>query len=168
MVEIVPLTPKSNKVADFRRSLWSKLCLFYPSSWFEIARLSLSFMVQNRASLAPSRFEVVSVIIKSCNQLKITFLEAQDITDLGSLKEATKIFIPGGSSLYSARTIKIKEDEGFRTYYFHEFSRDEQHVALVAAVSGGLVVVAGATAPEFKWDDDCVKLRSSALSLTLL
>ncbi|XP_010675006.2 uncharacterized protein LOC104891056 [Beta vulgaris subsp. vulgaris] len=117
---------------------------------------------------SPDGFEVVSVIIKSCNQLKITFLEAQDITDLGSLKEAAKIFIPGGSSLYSARTIKIKEDEGFRTYYFYEFSRDEQHVALVAAVNGGKAVVAGATAPESKWDDDGVKLRSAALSLTLL
>lgn len=112
--------------------------------------------------------EVVSVIIKPSNQLKITFLEAQDITDLGSLKEAAKIFIPGGSSLYSARTIKIKEDEGFRTYYFYEFGRDEQHVALVAAVNGGKAFVAGATAPQSKWDSDGVKLRSAALSLTLL
>jgi len=27
----------------------------------------------------------------------------------------------------------------FRTYYFYEFSRDEQHVALVAAVNSGKV-----------------------------
>ncbi|KNA23625.1 hypothetical protein SOVF_023410 [Spinacia oleracea] len=117
---------------------------------------------------SPDGYEVVSVIIKPSNSLKITFLEAQDITDLGSLKEAAKIFIPGGSSLYSARTIKIKEDEGFRTYYFYEFGRDEQRVALVAAVSGGKAFVAGATSPESRWDSDGVKLRSAALSMTLL
>lgn len=58
--------------------------------------------------------EVLSVVIRPSNQLKITFLEAKDITDLGSLKDAAKIFVPGGSTLYSARSIKIKEDEGFR------------------------------------------------------
>lgn len=112
--------------------------------------------------------EVVSVLIKPSNQLKITFLEAQDITDLGSLKEAAKIFVPGGATLYAARTIKIKEDEGYRTYYFYEFGRDDQHVALVAAVNSGKVFVAGASAPQSKWDNDGIKLRSAAMSLTVL
>ncbi|PSS10158.1 Oxygen-evolving enhancer protein like [Actinidia chinensis var. chinensis] len=112
--------------------------------------------------------EVVSVVIRPSNQLKITFLEAKDITDFGSLKEAARIFVPGGSTLYSARTIKIKEDEGFRTYYFYEFGRDEQHVALVAAVNSGKAFIAGATAPQSKWGDDGVKLRSAAVSLTVL
>nr|KJB82603.1 hypothetical protein B456_013G204100 [Gossypium raimondii]KJB82605.1 hypothetical protein B456_013G204100 [Gossypium raimondii] len=58
--------------------------------------------------------EVLSVVIRPTNQLKITFLEAQDITDLGSIKDAAKIFVPGGATLYNARTIKIKEDEGFK------------------------------------------------------
>ncbi|XP_075086918.1 uncharacterized protein LOC107811196 isoform X2 [Nicotiana tabacum] len=40
------------------------------------------------------RSEVLSVVIRPSNQLKITFLEAKDITDLGSLKEAAKIFVP--------------------------------------------------------------------------
>ncbi|CAK9167486.1 unnamed protein product [Ilex paraguariensis] len=93
---------------------------------------------------------------------------AKDITDLGSLKEAAKIFVPGGATLYSARTIKIKEDEGFMTYYFYEFGRDEQHVALVAAVNSGKAYIAGAAAPRFKWDADGVKLRSAAVSLTVL
>ncbi|KZV54427.1 hypothetical protein F511_09742 [Dorcoceras hygrometricum] len=112
--------------------------------------------------------EVLSVIVRPSNQLKITFLEAKDITYLGSLKEAAKIFVPGGSTLYSARTIKIKEDEGYRNYYFYEFGKDEQHVALVAAVNGGKVIVAGATAPQSRWHDDGVRLRSAAVSLTLL
>ncbi|XP_044481697.1 uncharacterized protein LOC123208322 [Mangifera indica] len=112
--------------------------------------------------------EVLSVVIRPSNQLKITFLEAKDITDFGSLKEAAKIFVPGGSTVYSARTIKIKEEEGFKTYYFYEFGRDKQHVALVAAVNGGKTIIAGATAPESKWDDDGIKLRSAAISLTLL
>ncbi|XP_015083257.1 uncharacterized protein LOC107026700 [Solanum pennellii] len=112
--------------------------------------------------------EVLSVIIRPSNQLKITFLEAKDITDLGSLKEAAKIFVPAGSTLYSVRTIKIKEDEGFRTYYFYEFVRDEQHVALVAAVNSGKAVIAGATAPESKWAEDGLKLRSAAVSMTIL
>ncbi|KAG5590800.1 hypothetical protein H5410_041314 [Solanum commersonii] len=112
--------------------------------------------------------EVLSVIIRPSNQLKITFLEAKDITDLGSLKEAAKIFVPAGSTLYSVRSIKIKEDEGFRTYYFYEFVRDEQHVALVAAVNSGKAVIAGATAPESKWAEDGLKLRSAAVSMTIL
>ncbi|KAL6324054.1 hypothetical protein AAG906_006325 [Vitis piasezkii] len=112
--------------------------------------------------------EVLSVVIRPTNQLKITFLEAKDITDLGSLKEAAKIFVPAAATLYSARTIKIKEDDGFRTYYFYEFGRDEQHLAVVAAVNGGKAFIAGAAAPQFKWDDDGVKLRSAAISLTLL
>ncbi|XP_050221618.1 uncharacterized protein LOC126671853 [Mercurialis annua] len=112
--------------------------------------------------------EVLSVVIRPSNQLKITFLEAKDIADLGSLKVAARIFVPGGSNLYSARTIKIKEEEGFRTYYFYEFGRDEQRVALVAAVNSGKVIIAGATAPESKWDSDGVKLRSAAVSLTVL
>ncbi|KDP23552.1 hypothetical protein JCGZ_23385 [Jatropha curcas] len=117
---------------------------------------------------SPDGYEVLSVVIRPTNQLKITFLEAKDITDLGSLKEAAKIFVPGGSTLFSARTIKIKEDEGFRTYYFYEFGRDEQHAALVAAVNSGKAIIAGATAPQSKWDSDGVKLRSAAISLTVL
>ncbi|XP_030534939.1 uncharacterized protein LOC115744007 [Rhodamnia argentea] len=116
---------------------------------------------------SPDGSEVLSVMICPTNQLKITFLEAQDITDLGSLKEAAKIFIPGGATVYSARNIKIKE-EGFKTYYFYEFSRDEQRVALVAAVDSGKAFIAGATAPQFKWEDDGVRLRSAAISLKLL
>ncbi|XP_021282835.1 uncharacterized protein LOC110415489 [Herrania umbratica] len=112
--------------------------------------------------------EVLSVVIRPTNQLKITFLEAQDITDLGSIKEAARIFVPGGATLYNARTIKIKEDEGFKTYYFYEFGRDELHIALVATVNVGKAIIAGATAPQSKWDDDGVKLRSAAVSLTVL
>ncbi|KAK8712563.1 hypothetical protein V6N13_147800 [Hibiscus sabdariffa] len=112
--------------------------------------------------------EVLSVVVRPTNQLKITFLEAQEITDLGSIKEAAKIFVPGGSTLYNARTIKIKEDEGFKTYYFYEFARDDQHVALMATVSSGKAIISGATAPSSKWDDDGVKLRSAAISLTAL
>ncbi|KAL6142675.1 hypothetical protein ACLB2K_060952 [Fragaria x ananassa] len=112
--------------------------------------------------------EVLNVVIKPSNQFKITFLEAKDITDLGSLKEVAKIFVPFGSTLYSARTLKIKEEEGFRTYYFYEFGREGQHAALVAAVSSGRTYIAGATAPESKWDEDGVKLRSAAVSMTVL
>ncbi|EEF49788.1 uncharacterized protein LOC8285520 [Ricinus communis] len=112
--------------------------------------------------------EVLSVVIRPSNQLKITFLEAKDITDLGSLKEAAKVFVPGGSTLYSARAIKVKEEEGFRTYYFYEFGREEQHVALVAAINSGKAIIAGATAPQSRWDTDGVKLRSAAISLTVL
>ncbi|TYI57768.1 hypothetical protein E1A91_D11G305000v1 [Gossypium mustelinum] len=112
--------------------------------------------------------EVLSVVVRPTNQLKITFLEAQEITDLGSIKEAAKIFVPGGATLYNARTIKIKEDEGFKTYYFYEFERDDQHIALMATVSSGKAIISGATAPCSKWDDDGVKLRSAAISLTAL
>uniref|UniRef100_A0A0F7GXC3 Photosystem II reaction center PsbP family protein n=1 Tax=Geranium incanum TaxID=1158081 RepID=A0A0F7GXC3_9ROSI len=112
--------------------------------------------------------EAVSVVICATNQLKITFLEAQDITDLGSLKEAAKVFVPGGANIYSARTIKIKEEEGFRTFYYYEFGDGIQHLALFATVNGGKAIVAGATAPQSKWDEDGVKLRSAAISMTIL
>ncbi|KAL5984558.1 hypothetical protein ACLOJK_018663 [Asimina triloba] len=117
---------------------------------------------------SPDGSEVVSVVIRPTNQLKITFLEAKDIADLGSLKEAVKIFVPGGGTLYSARTIEIKEDEGFRTYYYYEFGVDDQHVALVAAVNSGKAYIAGATAPQSKWEDDGIKLRSAAISMSVL
>ncbi|CAA0823272.1 Mog1/PsbP/DUF1795-like photosystem II reaction center PsbP family protein [Striga hermonthica] len=117
---------------------------------------------------SPDGSEVVSVVIRPSNQLKITFLEAKDIADLGSLKETAKIFVPGGATLYSARSIKIKEDESYRNYYFYEFGMDEQHVALVAAVSSGKAIIAGAAAPENRWEKDGVHLRSAAVSLTLL
>ncbi|KAJ9557641.1 hypothetical protein OSB04_012255 [Centaurea solstitialis] len=116
----------------------------------------------------PDGSEVLSVVLRPSNQLKITFLEAKDVSDLGSLKEAKRIFVPGGTSLYSARAIKIKEDEGYRTYYFYEFGNDDQRVALVAAINSGKAIIAAATAPQSKWLDDGVKLRSAAFSLTVL
>ncbi|OIV90843.1 hypothetical protein TanjilG_15576 [Lupinus angustifolius] len=115
---------------------------------------------------SPDGSEVLSVVTRPTNQLKVTFLEAQDITDLGSLRDAAKLFVPGGSTLYSARPIKIKED-GLRTYYFYEFGRYDQRVALLAGVSRGKAITAGATAPQSKWDIDGVKLRSAAVSLKI-
>ncbi|XP_014511160.1 uncharacterized protein LOC106769884 [Vigna radiata var. radiata] len=112
--------------------------------------------------------EILSVVTRPTNQLKITFLQARNLSDLGSLKEAAKIFVPGGSKLYSARSIKIKEDEGFTTYYFYEFGKDDQHVAMMTGVSNGKAFIAGATAPQSKWDSDGVKLRSAAISLKIL
>ncbi|XP_026662467.1 uncharacterized protein LOC103712340 isoform X2 [Phoenix dactylifera] len=117
---------------------------------------------------SPDRSEVLSVVIRPSNQLKINFLEAKDITDLGTLKEAAKIFVPGGANLYTARTIKVKEDESLRTYYFYEFGVDAQHVALVAAVNSGKAYIAGAAAPQTKWEDDGIKLRSAAISLSII
>lgn len=117
---------------------------------------------------SPDGSEVVSVVLRTSNSLKITFLEAKDITDLGSLKAAARLFVPGGATLYSARTIKIKEDEGFRNYYYYEFGRDGEHFAVVTAVNRGKVFIAGAAAPESKWEDDGVKLRSAAVSLSIL
>lgn len=116
----------------------------------------------------PDGSEVLSVVIRPSNQLKITFLEAKDVSDFGTLKEAKKIFVPGGTNLYSARAIKIKEDEGYRTYYFYEFGNDDQHAALVAAVNSGKTIIAGVSAPQSKWVNDGVKLRSAAVSLTVL
>ncbi|KAL5654788.1 hypothetical protein ACJX0J_034107, partial [Zea mays] len=66
---------------------------------------------------SPDRDELISVVIKPSNQLKITFLEAKDITDLGTLKEASKIFVPAGAKIFSARTIKVKEEEDIRTNF---------------------------------------------------
>ncbi|CAD6333875.1 unnamed protein product [Miscanthus lutarioriparius] len=116
---------------------------------------------------SPDRDELISVVIKPSNQLKITFLEAKDITDLGTLKEASKIFVPAGAKVFSARTIKVKEEEDIRTYYFYEFHLDKQHVALMATMNSGKTYIAGATAPEVKWGDDGVKLRSDAVSLSV-
>ncbi|KAE8771382.1 hypothetical protein D1007_56752 [Hordeum vulgare] len=93
---------------------------------------------------SPDRSELVSVVIKPSNQLKITFLEAKDITELGTLKEASKLFVPGSAKIYSARTIKVKDQEGIRMYYFYEFGFDKQHVALMATVDSGKLPAAPA------------------------
>ncbi|XP_078436198.1 tagatose-6-phosphate ketose/aldose isomerase, putative (Mog1/PsbP/DUF1795-like photosystem II reaction center PsbP family protein) [Wolffia australiana] len=116
---------------------------------------------------SPDRSEAVSVVIRPSNQLKITFLEAKDVTDFGTLKEASKIFVPGGAKLYSARAIKIKEDEGLRGYYFYEFGVNDLHFALVAAINSGKTVIAAASAPDTRWEEDGVKLRSAAISLSV-
>uniref|UniRef100_A0A0E0PM89 PsbP C-terminal domain-containing protein n=1 Tax=Oryza rufipogon TaxID=4529 RepID=A0A0E0PM89_ORYRU len=73
-----------------------------------------------------------------------------------------------GAKLYSARTIKVKDEDDIRTYYFYEFGVDKEHVAVMATVNSGKTYIAGATAPETKWDDDGVKLRSAAVSLSVL
>ncbi|KAG8085497.1 hypothetical protein GUJ93_ZPchr0010g10375 [Zizania palustris] len=72
-----------------------------------------------------------------------------------------------GAKLYSARTIKVKDEDDIRTYYFYEFGLDKEHVAVMATVNSGKTYIAGATAPETKWDDDGVKLRSAAVSLSV-
>ncbi|KAI3880156.1 hypothetical protein MKX03_008191 [Papaver bracteatum] len=108
---------------------------------------------------------VVSVLTRATNSLKITFLEAKDISDLGSLETVARIFVPGKSTLsvlwgtlYSARIIKIKEEEGIST----------QHFAVVVAARGGKAYIAGASAPESRWEEDGVTHRSAAISLSLL
>lgn len=53
--------------------------------------------------------EVLSVVVRPSTQLKLTFLEAQDISDLGSLRDAASLFVPGGATLFAARTIKVKD-----------------------------------------------------------
>ncbi|KAI3520376.1 hypothetical protein L1887_09764 [Cichorium endivia] len=52
--------------------------------------------------------------------------QAKYVYDLGTLKEAKKIFDPGWTNLYSALT-----------YYFYEFVNDDQRVALAAAINSG-------------------------------
>ncbi|THG08909.1 hypothetical protein TEA_015823 [Camellia sinensis var. sinensis] len=99
--------------------------------------------------------EVLSVVIRPSNQLKITFLEVS----------AAKLM---GATRYACLEV-IKSNRYLSwTYYFYEFGRDQQHVALVATVNSGKVFIAGATGPQSKWDDDGVKLRSAAVSLTVL
>lgn len=112
--------------------------------------------------------EVLSVVVRPSTQLKLTFLEAQDISDLGSLRDAASLFVPGGATLFAARTIKVNDSNFPRTYYFYEFSAQDRHVALEAAVSRGKVFVAGASAPRSKWEEDGSKLRSAAISFFLV
>lgn len=117
---------------------------------------------------SPDGSEVLSVVVRPSTQLKLTFLEAQDISDLGSLRDAASLFVPGGATLFAARTIKVKDSDFPRTYYFYEFSAQDRHVALEAAVSRGKVFVAGASAPRSKWEEDGSKLRSAAISFSLV
>eukprot|EP00252_Welwitschia_mirabilis_P008910 TRINITY_DN21160_c0_g1_i1.p1 TRINITY_DN21160_c0_g1~~TRINITY_DN21160_c0_g1_i1.p1 ORF type:complete len:288 (-),score=57.94 TRINITY_DN21160_c0_g1_i1:123-986(-) len=116
---------------------------------------------------SPDGSEVLSVVIKPSSAVKITFLEARDISDLGSLRDAVKLFVPGGATVHAARTIKAVNSETPRTYYYYEFSAKDEHVALEASVSRGKVFVVGATSPQSKWEKDGAKLRSAALSFSL-
>ncbi|KAL0890786.1 hypothetical protein Bca101_014769 [Brassica carinata] len=137
---------------------------------------------------SPDGSEVVSVVIRPSNSLKITFLEAKDISELGSLKEAARIFVPGSlNHLHLGRPLAVLPLKSFRSscifgsghgllisstasrnYYLYEFGRDEERIALVAAVNRGRVFIAGAAAPESKWKEDELRLRSAAISLTVL
>ncbi|KAH7283325.1 hypothetical protein KP509_34G001500 [Ceratopteris richardii] len=59
---------------------------------------------------SPDRSEVMSVVVRESAQLKLSFLAVKDVTDLGSLKEAAKIFVPGGAKLYAARVVKVPDE----------------------------------------------------------
>ncbi|KAH0870125.1 hypothetical protein HID58_077147 [Brassica napus] len=157
---------------------------------------------------SPDGSEVVSVVIRPSNSLKITFLEAKDISELGSLKEAARIFVPGSlNHMHLGKSFTVlhlrffhisssfwfwssfvnsfnhkqvpqpftllvqsrlrKKKVSGKNYYLYEFGRDEERIALVAAVNRGRVFIAGAAAPESKWKEDELKLRSAAISLTV-
>eukprot|EP00250_Pteridium_aquilinum_P008463 c17966_g1_i1 orf=302-1060(-) len=114
------------------------------------------------------RSEVLSVVIRQSSQLKLTFLAVKDVTDLGSLREASNIFVPVGAKLYAARAIKTSEEDMDRTYYYYEFATGDNYIALEAGASSGQVYVLGVTAPKRKWKDDSRKLRLAASSFSLL
>ncbi|KAI5071715.1 hypothetical protein GOP47_0013966 [Adiantum capillus-veneris] len=108
---------------------------------------------------SPDRSEVLSVVVRQSAQLKLTFLAVKDVTDLGSLRDSAKIFVPAGAKLFAARTIKSTDENPNRTYYYYEFASGGNYVALEAGASGGQVYVLGVTAPKDKWKDDYRKLR---------
>eukprot|EP00249_Psilotum_nudum_P000315 c11405_g1_i1 orf=511-1359(-) len=114
---------------------------------------------------SPDRSEILSVVIRPASQLKLSFFETKDITDIGSIKEAANIFVPAGAKLCVAHTIKSADSP--RTYYFFEFLSQQTHIAMEAAASGGKVFVVGAIAPQSKWKDDGKMLRSAAFSFSV-
>ncbi|MCO5573300.1 hypothetical protein L7F22_027069, partial [Adiantum nelumboides] len=117
---------------------------------------------------SPDRSEVLSVVVRQSAQLKLSFLAVKDVTDLGSLRESAKLFVPAGAKLFAARVVKATEQNPNRTYYYYEFATGGNYVALEAGASGGQVYVLGVTAPKDKWKDDYKKLRLAALSFSVL
>ncbi|BBN16384.1 hypothetical protein MPTK1_7g05810 [Marchantia polymorpha subsp. ruderalis] len=116
---------------------------------------------------SPDRDEILSVVIKPASQMQLSFYQAMDIKDFGSIKEAAPKFVPGGSKLVAARIINSTKSRVPRTYYLYEFVARDKHVAMSAGVAGGRVFVMGATAPESKWKDAGNKLRLAASSFYL-
>ncbi|KAL2610834.1 hypothetical protein R1flu_022526 [Riccia fluitans] len=116
---------------------------------------------------SPDRDEVLSVVIKPASQMQLSFFEAMDIKDFGTIREAAPKFVPGGAKLVAAKIINSTKSRVPRTYYMYEFLAKDKHVALSAGVAGGRVFVLGATAPESKWKETGEKLRSAALSFYL-
>ncbi|KAG6544209.1 hypothetical protein Mapa_014409 [Marchantia paleacea] len=116
---------------------------------------------------SPDRDEILSVVIKPASQMQLSFYQAMDIKDFGSIKDAATKFVPGGSKLVAARIINSTKSRVPRTYYLYEFVARDKHVAMSAGVAGGRVFVLGATAPESKWKDAGNKLRLAASSFYL-
>ncbi|KAI3962776.1 hypothetical protein MKW98_029935 [Papaver atlanticum] len=101
-------------------------------------------------------------------QLVLNLLMGQRYLRLGFIRNSRKNLRARWGTLYFARIIKIKEEEGIRNYYFYEYGLEYQHFAVVVAVSRGKAYIAGASAPESRWEEDGVKHHSAAISLSLL
>ncbi|KAL3682024.1 hypothetical protein R1sor_000046 [Riccia sorocarpa] len=116
---------------------------------------------------SPDGDEVLSVVIKPASQMRLSFFEAMDVKDFGTIREAAPKFVPGGAKLVAAKIINSTKSRVPRTYYMYEFLAKDKHVALSAGVAGGRVFVLGATVPESKWKEAGDKMRSAALSFYL-
>ncbi|KAJ7570167.1 hypothetical protein O6H91_01G108700 [Diphasiastrum complanatum] len=63
---------------------------------------------------SPDGLELVSVVICTASQLKLSFFEISDILELGSISEAAKMFIPAGARLAFAQEIRPTESNPSR------------------------------------------------------
>lgn len=117
---------------------------------------------------SPDRQEVLSVVIRQASQLRLSFFETKDISDFGSLKEVAGIFVPAGSKILSARIMNSADTQVPRKYYLYEFVSKDKRVAMSAAAAAGRVYVVGAMAPQSRWKDVGITLRSAAASFSIL
>lgn len=117
---------------------------------------------------SPDRQEVLSVVVRPTTSLKLSFFEVKDVTDFGSITEASKILLPPGARVLASRQYSNTPEKVARNYYLYEFIAQGMHVALGAAVAKGQVYVVGATTPEEQWRAAASRLRTSVKAFSLV
>eukprot|EP00271_Cylindrocystis_brebissonii_P009652 TRINITY_DN2469_c0_g1_i2.p1 TRINITY_DN2469_c0_g1~~TRINITY_DN2469_c0_g1_i2.p1 ORF type:complete len:381 (-),score=57.30 TRINITY_DN2469_c0_g1_i2:96-1238(-) len=117
---------------------------------------------------SPDREEVLSVVSRPTNGLRLSFFEVKDVSDLGPIDEAASVFIPPGARLLATRQYVLTPDRVPRTHYLFEFVSQGMHVAMNAVIAKGQVYVLGATTAEERWSSAAGRMRTAAKAFSLV
>ncbi|GBG81469.1 hypothetical protein CBR_g32459 [Chara braunii] len=122
----------------------------------------------------------ISLVKRQVAGMRLTFFQANDIGDLGTVAGVADLFVPPGAKLLSLSSSTSSassvdrsngeqpaDDKPQRNYYQYEFLHRRQHVALRAAVNRGQVYVLGGTTPQENWMAVSEQMRGALDSFRL-